>query len=137
MQKVGGLYAESKIHEYLPQEAQLFNLFTRLMRAARMFMDPMINTGQLMPEQAVEFMVEQTALSLAMAKSEADRYSFLMPGQATSYYFGYMNLMRLRTEIEIALGDEFNQRDFHDFILEQGLLSPDLLRETVLQNFVQ
>lgn len=132
-----GLYAEAIMHEYLPQEAQLFNLFTRLMRAARMFMDPMINTGQLTPEQAVDFMVDQIALSLPMASSEADRYSFLMPGQATSYYFGYMNLMRLRTEVEIALGDEFNQREFHDFILEQGLLPPDLLREALLQRFVQ
>jgi hypothetical protein len=132
-----GLYAETIMHEYLPQEAQLFNLFTRLMRAARMFMDPMINTGQLTPEQAVDFMVEQTALSLPMATSEADRYSFLMPGQATSYYFGYMNLMRLRTEVEVVLGNDFDQREFHDYILEQGLLPPDLLREAVLGRFVQ
>ncbi|RLA28860.1 MAG: DUF885 domain-containing protein [Gammaproteobacteria bacterium] len=132
-----GLYAEAIMHEYLPQEAQLFNLFTRLMRAARMFMDPMINTGQLTPEQAVDFMVEQTALSLPMATSEADRYSFLMPGQATSYYFGYMNLMRLRTEVEVVLGNDFDQREFHDYILEQGLLPPDLLREAVLERFVQ
>lgn len=130
-----GLYAEAIMHEYLPEEAQLFNLFTRLMRAARMFMDPMINTGQLKPEQAVHFMVEQTALSLPMAQSEADRYAFRSPGQATSYYYGYMNLMRLRTEVEVLLGDEFNQREFHDFILEQGLLPPELLRETVLERF--
>jgi hypothetical protein len=131
-----GLYAEAIMHEYLPQEAQLFNLFTRLMRAARMFMDPMINTGKLTPEQAVDFMVEQAALSLPMASSEADRYSFRAPGQATSYYFGYMNLMRLRTEVEVVLGEDFNQREFHDFILEQGLLPPDLLRDAVLERFV-
>jgi uncharacterized protein (DUF885 family) len=100
-------------------------------------MDPMINTGQLTPEQAIDFMVEQTALSLPMATSEADRYSFLMPGQATSYYFGYMNLMRLRTEVEVVLGNDFDQREFHDYILEQGLLPPDLLREAVLERFVQ
>ncbi|MEP4486482.1 MAG: DUF885 domain-containing protein [Halioglobus sp.] len=131
-----GLYAETIMHEYLPQEAQLFNLFTRLMRAARMFLDPMINTGQLTPDQAIEFMMEQTALSRPMATSEAERYAFRMPGQATSYYFGYMNLMRLRTEVEIVLGDEFNQREFHDFILEQGLLPPELLRAAVLERFV-
>ena len=44
-----GLYAEAIMHEYLPQEAQLFNLFTRLMRAARRFRDPMIKTGKLTP----------------------------------------------------------------------------------------
>lgn len=132
-----GLYAESIMHEFLPLEAQLFNLFTRLMRAARMFLDPMVNTGQMTHEQAVTFLMEQTALSLPMASSEADRYAFGSPGQATSYYFGYMNLMRLRTEVEIALGDEFNQREFHDFILAQGLLPPELLREAVLEEFVK
>jgi len=131
-----GLYAEALMHEHLPEEAQLFSLFTRQMRAARMFMDPMINTGQLTPEQAVDFMVEQIALSLPMASSEADRYSFRAPGQATSYYFGYMNLLRLRTELEMKLGDDFNQREFHDFILEQGLLPPDMLREAVLERFI-
>jgi uncharacterized protein (DUF885 family) len=35
------------------------------------------------------------------------------------------------------MGDAFNQREFHDFILEQGLLPPDLLREAVLERFVQ
>ena len=131
-----GLYAESIMHEYLPLEAQLFSLFTRQMRAARMFMDPMINTGQLTPEEAVDFMVEQIALSLPMATSEAQRYSFRMPGQATAYYYGYMNLMRLRTEVELKLGDRFNQREFHDFILEQGLLPPELLREAVTDRFL-
>ncbi len=131
-----GLYAESIMHEFLPPEAQLFNLFTRLMRAARMFLDPMVNTGQMTHAQAIDFLMEQTALSRPMASSEADRYAFNAPGQATSYYFGYMNLMRLRTEVEIALGDNFKQREFHDFILEQGLLPPDLLREVVLERFV-
>ena len=132
-----GLYAEAIMHEHLPLEAQLFSLFTRQMRAARMFMDPMINTGQLTPEQAVDFMVEQISLSLPMASSEADRYSFRAPGQATSYYFGFMNLMGLRTELELKLGDDFNQREFHDFILEQGLLPPDMLRDAVLDRFVR
>jgi Bacterial protein of unknown function (DUF885) len=40
-----GLYAESIMHEFLPLEGQLFNLYTRIMRAARMFLDPMVNTG--------------------------------------------------------------------------------------------
>ena len=131
-----GLYAESIMHEYLPLEGQLFNLFTRMMRAARMFMDPMVNTGQLSPDQAVAFMTEQMALSLPMATSEAERYAFRAPGQATAYYYGYTKLMRLRTEVELALGDGFDQRAFHDFILEQGLLPPELLREAVLAEFL-
>ena len=130
-----GLYAESIMHEFLPLEGQLFNLYTRIMRAARMFLDPMVNTGQMTHDGARDFLVEQLALSLPMASSEADRYAFWAPGQATSYYYGYISLMRLRTEVEIATGAAFNQREFHDFILEQGLLPPDLLRAAVLERF--
>jgi hypothetical protein len=131
-----GLYSEAVMMEYLPLEGQLFTLFARLQRAARMFMDPMVNLGLLTPEDAVDFMVKQIGLSTAMANSEADRYAFLAPGQATSYYYGYRNLERLRTEVEMALGDRFNQRKYHDFILKQGLLPPELLRQAVLQEFV-
>jgi len=125
------------MQEFMPPEAQLFNLYTRLMRAARMFMDPMVNTGKMTHAQAIKFMTEQFALSPAMAGSEADRYAFWAPGQATSYFYGYMNLMRLRTELEIALGDQFDQREFHDTVLKQGILPPDLLREAVLSEFIK
>ena len=132
-----GLYAESIMQEFLPLEGQLFNLFGRLIRAARMFLDPLVNTGRLSPADTVTFLVEQTVLSQAMASSEADRYAFRAPGQATSYYHGYTKLMSLRTEVEVALGDEFNQKVFHDLILEQGLLPHDLLREAVLDELVR
>ncbi|MCB1680115.1 MAG: DUF885 domain-containing protein [Halioglobus sp.] len=132
-----GLYAEAVMHPYLPLEAQLFSLYTRLLRAARMFLDPMVNTGQLTTQATVQFLTGQLAMSLPMASSEAERYAFRLPGQATAYYYGYMNLMRLRTEVELALGDSFDQRAFHDFILAQGLLPPDLLREAVLQEFTR
>ena len=82
-------------------------------------------------------LVALAALSLPMATSEADRYSFNAPGQATAYYYGYMQLMGLRTELEVRLGDDFNQREFHDFVLLQGLLPPELLRAAVLEHFVQ
>lgn len=131
-----GLYAEYMMHEFLPLEGQLFNLFTRLMRAARMFMDPMVNTGQMSPQQAIDFMMGQMALSLPMASSEADRYAFNAPGQATSYYYGFMSLMRLRTEVELTLADDFSAKEFHDFILRQGLLPPHLLRRAMLEQFV-
>jgi hypothetical protein len=131
-----GLYAEAIMLEHLPLDGQLFTLFARLQRAGRMFMDPMINLGRLTQAQAIDFMMNQVGLSKAMASSEADRYAFLAPGQATAYYYGYRNLERLRTEVEMALGDRFNQRKYHDFILEQGLLPPDLLRQAVLEDFV-
>ncbi len=130
-----GLYAEAIMHEHLPLEGQLFSLYTRLLRAARMFLDPLVNTGAISRDDAERFLVEQCAMSRAMAASEADRYAFRMPGQATAYYYGYLNLMRLRTEVELALGDAFDQKAFHDFVISQGLLPPDLLRSAVLEAF--
>ena len=90
----------------------------------------------LTQEQAIDLMINQVGLSYAMAKSEADRYAFIIPGQATAYFYGYMNLQRLRTEVEMLLGERFNQRAYHDFILAQGLLPPEVLREAVLEEFV-
>jgi uncharacterized protein (DUF885 family) len=42
----------------------------------------------------------------------------------------------LRTETQAALGARFDQLKFHDFILAQGLLPPDLMRKAVLEDFV-
>ena len=131
-----GLYSEAIMLEHLPLDGQLFTLQARLQRAARMFLDPMINLGQMTREEAIDFMTGQVGLSRAMARSEADRYAFLIPGQATAYFYGYINLQRLRTEVEQHLGERFDQRAFHDFLLAQGLLPPDLLREAVLSEFV-
>jgi hypothetical protein len=131
-----GLYAEAIVQEYLPLEAQLFGLKSRLMRAARAFLDPMLNLGMIESDQALQFIMDDVRLSRPLALEEVDRYTFRAPGQATSYYFGYMNLMALRTEVELRLGDRFKQRAYHDFLLAQGLLPPEILRQAVLQEFV-
>jgi hypothetical protein len=131
-----GLYAEAIMLEYFSPEGQLFGLRARLMRAARAFLDPMLNLGLIEPGQALEFLTGEVMLSHPMAKQEVDRYTFLAPGQATAYYYGYMNLMALRTEVELRLRDRFDQRKYHDFLLAQGLLPPDILRRAVLGEFV-
>jgi uncharacterized protein (DUF885 family) len=131
-----GMYAESVMQQYLPLDAQFFSLYNRLFRAARIFLDPMVNTAQLTADEAENFLVEQLGMSRAMARSDVERYAYREPGQATSYYYGYMSIMRLRTEVEIALGDQFNQREFHDFVIEQGFLPSELLRTAVLEKFV-
>jgi hypothetical protein len=130
------LYAEAVMKEYLPLDGQLFTLQARLMRAARAFLDPMLNLGLIEPEQALSFIMNEVVISEPMARSEVDRYTFRAPGQATSYYYGYMNMMRLRTEVQLILRDRFDQRKFHDFVLAQGLLPPEILRQAVLDEFV-
>jgi len=130
------LYAEAETKPHEPLEAQLFALQARLQRAARAFLDPQLNLGQITPERALEILTQEVMLSSGMAHQEVERYTFRSPGQATSYFYGYMKLMELRAEAEIALGKKFDRLAFNDFILSQGLLPPALMRQAVVDQFV-
>ncbi len=131
-----GLYAEAIVRPYLPLEAQLISLQYRLMRAGRMFLDPMLNLGMISPEEAKQLIVDDMAIGESWAQNEVERYTYRMPGQATAYYYGYSKMQSLRLLTELKLQDRFDQRAFHDFVLGQGLLPPDILREAVFQEFV-
>jgi uncharacterized protein (DUF885 family) len=72
-----------------------------------------------------------------MATQEVERYTFRAPGQATSYFYGYSQLLGLRADVENQQGAKFNARAFHDFVLAQGLLPPRLLRKAVMEGFVR
>jgi uncharacterized protein (DUF885 family) len=75
-------------------------------------------------------------LSHAFATEEVERFTFRTPGQANSYFYGYTRLLSLRKETEDKLKSKFDQKKFHDFLLAQGLLPPDLMRAAVLEDFV-
>jgi uncharacterized protein (DUF885 family) len=96
----------------------------------------MVNLGQITPEQVRQFLMNEVVLSEGMAKEEVDRYTFRAPGQATSYFVGYQGLMETRQRAELALGTRFDKQRFHDFVLSQGLLPPDLLQKAVMEQFV-
>jgi uncharacterized protein (DUF885 family) len=130
------LYAEAIVKPYLPLEAQMFSLQYRMMRAARMFLDPMLNLGMITPAEAKRVLTDDVVVSDAWAQNEVERYTYRMPGQATAYYFGYTRLQSLRTQTELALPGKFDQRAFHDFILAQGMLPPGIMREAVMTDFV-
>lgn len=132
-----GLYAEAIMLPYLPLEGQLMSLQMRLMRAARAFLDPMVNLGMTDYDTVKNFLINEVVLSEPMAVQEADRYTFRAPGQATAYYYGHMKLQELRAKTELALGDKFNQKEFHDFLLAQGILPPELMAKAVEEEFVK
>jgi hypothetical protein len=131
------LYAEAFMKPYLSPEAQLCVLEARLMRAARAFLDPMLNLGMLKPEDVKRILMQDVVLSEPFAKEEVDRYSFTAPGQATSYFFGYSKLEALRARADLALGAKFAPQSYHDFIIAQGLLPPDLLEKAVMDGYVK
>jgi uncharacterized protein (DUF885 family) len=131
-----GLYSESLIEPYMPPEGQLVSLDYRLLRAARAFLDPELQAGKIQPAEAKRVLEQDVVQSPAFAEEELERYTYNSPGQATSYFYGYTKLIALRKDTEAALGPKFDQKKFHNFILSQGLLPPDLMRKAVMEEFV-
>jgi len=130
------LYAEAEMKPYEPLEGQLIALQHRLLRAARAHLDPGLQSGEISRDEAFRVLEHDVVLSHAMALQEVERYTFRAPGQAPSYFCGYQHLMELRTDVERKLGDKFDRQAYHDFLLAQGLLPPNLLRKAVMENFV-
>ena len=132
-----GLYSEYLIRPYMPLEGQLISLDYRLLRAARAFLDPELQAGKIQPADAFRVLEQDVVQSHAFAQEEVERYTYRAPGQANSYFYGYTKLIALRKDVEASLGAKFNQKKFHDFILAQGLLPPDLMRQAVMDDFVK
>ena len=131
-----GLYSEWVMQPYEPVDGQLLTLQLRLLRDARAFLDSELQAGKVTPEQADKVLENDVALSHAFATEEVERFTFRSPGQANSYFYGYTKLLQLRKDTEAALGPKFDQKKFHDFLLAQGLLPPDLMRKAVMEEFV-
>jgi len=131
-----GLYAEAIVRPYLPIEGQLISLQYRLMRAARMYLDPMLNLGLITPEEAKRLIMGDIGIGETWAQNEVERYTYRMPGQATAYYYGYNKMQALRAQVELKLQGSFDQQAFHDFVLDQGMLPPDILKAAVMDEFV-
>ncbi|MBT8105783.1 MAG: DUF885 family protein [Woeseiaceae bacterium] len=118
------------------ESMQMISLQYRLMRAARMFLDPMLNLGLIKPAEAKALIMDDVAVGEAWAQNEVERYTYRIPGQATAYYYGYNKMQALRAQTELKLRDDFDRRALHDFVLAQGLLPPDILIDAVMQEFV-
>jgi uncharacterized protein (DUF885 family) len=131
-----GLYSEWVMFPYMPDDAKLISLQLRLLRAARAYLDPELQQGKIAPAQAMQVLEKDVVLSEAFATEEVDRFTFRSPGQAVSYFDGYLRMRALRTDTEKAMGEKFNQRKFHDFILDQGMLPPNVLRKAVMAEYV-
>ena len=130
------LYAESEMLPYEPPSGQFVALQARLQRAARAYLDPMLNLGLITKERAHDVLRNDVGLSEAMTQQELDRYTFNSPGQATAYFYGYMRLQQTRLNAELALGKDFNRQAFNDFVIGQGLLPPEQLAEAVRTQFI-
>ena len=116
-----GLYAEHIMKPFEPLDGQLFTLQSRMLRAARAFIDPELESGVLTPAQGKRVLTDDVVLSEAFAGTEIERYTFQAPGQATSYFYGYLKLLELRKEVEAKIGTRFDQRAVPRFHPRAGI----------------
>ena len=131
-----GLYSEWIIQPYEPAEGQLITLQLRLLRAALVFLNSGLQSGKITPDDAAKVLQNDVVLSPAFAREEMENLIFSSPGQAYSGFYGYTQMLQLRKDTEAALGPKFDAKQFHDFLLAQGPLPPDLLRRAVMQDFI-
>lgn len=99
-------------------------------RAARLVVDSGMHALGWTRQESIDYMAQYTTLTPNQTVAETDRY-IAVPGQATSYMVGALEIMALRSEAEQALGDAFDIKAFHDIVLEDGTVPLAMLREKV------
>ena len=124
-----GLYAEWLMEPSYTIDEKMGLMMMRIMRNARMFLDPELHLGRITPAAAKKVIVDQVAMTPEWADLELERYMYKWPGQAPSYYYGYLKLREIRDETAKRMGEGFQERCFHDAVLDAGMLPLEILRE--------
>lgn len=133
-----GLYSEFLANEmgiYTTPYEQFGKFTYEMWRACRLVVDTGIHAKGWTRGQVVKYMSENTALSLHEINTETDRY-ISWPGQALSYKIGELKIREMRKKAEMELGDEFDIRDFHEIVLEQGTVTLAILEDRI-NNYIQ
>jgi uncharacterized protein (DUF885 family) len=81
-------------------------------------------------QRVIDYMASNTALSLHEVTTETDRY-ISWPGQALAYKLGELEIRALRRLAEERLGADFDIREFHDLVLQNGSIPLATLRRVV------
>ena len=128
-----GLYTEFLANEmgiYTTPFEHFGKLTYEMWRACRLVVDTGIHVFGWSRQKAVDFMTENTALSIHEVNTEIDRY-ISWPGQALSYKIGELKIRELRNLAEEKLGSKFDIREFHEKILEKGTLTLPILESRI------
>ncbi len=124
-----GLYSERLADEmglYTTDLGRMGMLNGEAFRAARLVVDAGMHARGWTRQQAIDYMAAHTTAPQEQIASEVDRY-MAAPGQATAYMLGMLEIRRLRTKAEHALGSRFDIRQFHDRVLEDGTVTLPML----------
>ncbi|MGE5234319.1 MAG: DUF885 domain-containing protein, partial [Acidobacteriota bacterium] len=105
-------------------------------RACRLVVDTGVHAMGWSRQQMMDFLAENTALSLHEVETETDRY-ISWPGQALAYKMGEIKIRELRTLAEKELGEKFDVREFHDVVLRNGAIPLGILEAQVKEWIAQ
>ena len=125
-----GLYSERLADEmglFSSDVDRLGLLSNEALRAARLVVDSGMHALGWTRQQAIDYVLAHTTETDARAAAEIDRY-IAVPGQATAYMIGSLEIRKLREEAKAKLGDRFDIKAFHDVVLEDGSLPFWVLR---------
>ncbi len=129
-----GLYAERLADELglYTNPIDYFGLLSEQgARASRLVIDTGLHTRGWTRQQAVDYMMSNTAWSETDIQNDINRY-ISWPGQATSYMLGMLEIQRLRTLAEEELGDAFDLSAFHDRVVGFGGSTLPMLHVSIL-----
>lgn len=117
-----GLYTEwlgTKLGMYETPYEEFGRETFEMWRAARLVIDTGIHSMGWSRQQAIDYLARHTALAQLDIENEVDRY-ISWPGQALAYKLGELKMRELRGLAEAELGSKFDQRRFHDTLLNMG-----------------
>ncbi|CAD5113899.1 DgyrCDS3058 [Dimorphilus gyrociliatus] len=128
-----GLYCES-----LGYEMGLYNnpydeygcLSFDAHRICRLVVDTGLHVLGWTEEKAVQYILDNTAITEKFAINEVRRYISL-PGQALAYKFGQMKIRALRQLMKDKLQEKYDIKDFHELVLKCGCTSLSVLEKVV------
>jgi uncharacterized protein (DUF885 family) len=125
------LYSESlgkEIGLYKDPYSKFGQLSYEMWRAVRLVVDTGMHSMGWTREQAIQFFKDNTGKTDQDITVEVDRY-IVWPGQALAYKLGQLKIRELRTEAEKRLGAKFDERKFHDAVLENGAAPLNVLEQ--------
>jgi uncharacterized protein (DUF885 family) len=132
-----GLYAERLGLEagfYTDPYSNFGRLTYEMWRANRLVVDTGIHAFGWSRQQAIDYLLANSALTRPEVLAEVDRY-ITWPGQATAYKIGELRIRALRSRSEEVLGPDFDIRAFHDVVVGNGSV-PIVILEQIVDEWI-